>query len=57
MMGKDITKKDREATEAVQAILYSYGQYTYTLGVYDALKIVHAVDKVRKRQAAKKERK
>jgi hypothetical protein len=50
-----MSKKDKEAAEAVHGILYGYGQYAYTLGIYDALKIVQAVDKVRKRQAVKEE--
>jgi hypothetical protein len=45
-----MTKKDVEAAEAAKCVLYQFAQYTYTLSVGDCLKIVRAVDRVRRRQ-------
>jgi hypothetical protein len=56
-MGKlvaTMSKKDEAAAQAVKDVLCQFAQYTYTLGIYDCLKMVKAVDKVRAQQAKTK---
>lgn len=42
------TKLDMEAAKAAHEVICSFAQYTYTLSVLDALKIIRAAEKVRK---------